>query len=42
MPFPVRFLLFKDEGHELAQPHNREIFVRVTVDWLLDVFEEHT
>ncbi|HKU38232.1 MAG TPA: prolyl oligopeptidase family serine peptidase [Polyangiales bacterium] len=37
---PVRYLLFKDEGHELAQPHNREIFVRVTVDWLLDVFEE--
>ncbi|HKP58358.1 MAG TPA: prolyl oligopeptidase family serine peptidase [Polyangiales bacterium] len=38
----VRFLLFEDEGHELAQPRNREVFVRVTVDWLLDVFEEHT
>jgi dipeptidyl aminopeptidase/acylaminoacyl peptidase len=33
---PVDFLLFTDEGHEIARPDNRELFVRATVDWLVD------
>jgi dipeptidyl aminopeptidase/acylaminoacyl peptidase len=33
---PVDFLPFADEGHELARPDNRELFVRTTVDWLVD------
>ena len=32
---PVEYLLFPDEGHELLRLHNREHFVRTTVDWLL-------
>jgi dipeptidyl aminopeptidase/acylaminoacyl peptidase len=33
---PVDFLPFADEGHEIARPDNRELFVRATVDWLVD------
>ncbi len=32
---PVDYLLVADEGHDIAAVHNRETFVRVTVDWLL-------
>ncbi len=31
---PVEFLLYPDEGHEIARRHNREHFVQKTVDWL--------
>jgi dipeptidyl aminopeptidase/acylaminoacyl peptidase len=33
---PVEYLSFPDEGHELARPENRELFVRTTVRWLLE------
>jgi dipeptidyl aminopeptidase/acylaminoacyl peptidase len=32
---PVDYLLVPDEGHEFAAIHNREAFVRTTVDWLV-------
>jgi dipeptidyl aminopeptidase/acylaminoacyl peptidase len=31
---PVEYLLFEDEGHEVARPENRERFVRTVVGWL--------
>ena len=33
---PVDLLRFAGEGHEIARPDNRELFVRTTVDWLAD------
>lgn len=33
---PVEYLLFADEGHEVARPENRERFVRTVVSWLLE------
>ena len=32
---PVDYLLVAGEGHEIAAVHNRETFVRTTVDWLV-------
>jgi dipeptidyl aminopeptidase/acylaminoacyl peptidase len=32
---PVEYLLFAEEGHEVARPENRERFVRTAVRWLL-------
>ena len=37
---PVDYLLFADEGHEVARPENRERFVRTVVRWLLEKLQE--
>jgi dipeptidyl aminopeptidase/acylaminoacyl peptidase len=31
---PVEYLLFREEGHELARVRNKEVFVERTVEWL--------
>jgi dipeptidyl aminopeptidase/acylaminoacyl peptidase len=31
---PVEYLLFREEGHELARVRNKEVFVARTVEWL--------
>ena len=32
---PVEYLLFREEGHELARVANKQVFVERTVEWLL-------
>jgi dipeptidyl aminopeptidase/acylaminoacyl peptidase len=32
---PVEYLLFREEGHDLARVRNKETFVGTTVEWLL-------